>query len=370
MPPGDALRQRVRGRRSRSARATLLAKDGIRARGGLGAVAGSCSPRKSEDYQPAGHGRTARCRVAVEAAVGIWLGALDRYATALFVGMNGFGASAPGYGRSTGISASRAEAIARSGAHELRPNNRRKTWQFGLQSTASAASAATCCAPSWNRAARTSRSSAINDLGPVETNAHLFRYDCVHGRFPRRGQGRRRHDRRRPRHDQGHGRARPGQAAAQGARASTSRSNAPASSPRKDKARGAPRGRRQARAGLGPGRRRRPDVVYGVNHDKLTKEHLVVSNASCTTNCLAPVAKVLNDAVGIEHGFMTTIHAYTGDQPTLDTHAQGSLPRPRRGAVDDPDLDRRRQGRRPGAARAQRQARRRRRSACRRPTSR
>ena len=60
-------------------------------------------------------------------------------------------------------------------------------------------------------------------------------------------------------------------------------------------------------------------VVYGVNHDKLTKDHLVVSNASCTTNCLAPVAKVLNDAVGIEHGFMTTIHSYTGDQPTLDT---------------------------------------------------
>ena len=60
-------------------------------------------------------------------------------------------------------------------------------------------------------------------------------------------------------------------------------------------------------------------VVYGVNHDKLTKDHLVVSNASCTTNCLAPVAKVLNDLVGIDKGFMTTIHAYTGDQPTLDT---------------------------------------------------
>jgi glyceraldehyde 3-phosphate dehydrogenase len=60
-------------------------------------------------------------------------------------------------------------------------------------------------------------------------------------------------------------------------------------------------------------------VVYGVNHDKLTKDHKVVSNASCTTNCLAPVAKVLNDAIGIETGFMTTIHAYTGDQPTLDT---------------------------------------------------
>ena len=60
-------------------------------------------------------------------------------------------------------------------------------------------------------------------------------------------------------------------------------------------------------------------VVYGVNDDKLTKEHIVVSNASCTTNCLAPVAYVLHEAVGIEHGFMTTIHSYTGDQPTLDT---------------------------------------------------
>jgi glyceraldehyde 3-phosphate dehydrogenase len=60
-------------------------------------------------------------------------------------------------------------------------------------------------------------------------------------------------------------------------------------------------------------------IVYGVNHDVLTKDDLVVSNASCTTNCLAPVAKVLNEAIGIEKGFMTTIHSYTGDQPTLDT---------------------------------------------------
>ena len=60
-------------------------------------------------------------------------------------------------------------------------------------------------------------------------------------------------------------------------------------------------------------------IVYGVNHDKLTSDHKVVSNGSCTTNCLAPVAKVLNETVGIETGFMTTIHAYTGDQPTLDT---------------------------------------------------
>ena len=68
-----------------------------------------------------------------------------------------------------------------------------------------------------------------------------------------------------------------------------------------------------------PGENSDLTVVYGVNHDKLTKDHLVVSNASCTTNCLAPVAKVLNDLVGIDKGFMTTIHAYTGDQPTLDT---------------------------------------------------
>ncbi len=60
-------------------------------------------------------------------------------------------------------------------------------------------------------------------------------------------------------------------------------------------------------------------VVFGVNHDKLSKDHMVISNASCTTNCLAPVAKVLNDAIGIDKGFMTTIHSYTGDQPTLDT---------------------------------------------------
>jgi len=60
-------------------------------------------------------------------------------------------------------------------------------------------------------------------------------------------------------------------------------------------------------------------VVYGVNHDKITKDHIVLSNASCTTNCLAPVAKVLHEAFGIVRGFMTTIHSYTGDQPTLDT---------------------------------------------------
>ncbi len=67
-----------------------------------------------------------------------------------------------------------------------------------------------------------------------------------------------------------------------------------------------------------PGKNADKTVVYGVNHDTLTADDLIVSNASCTTNCLAPVAKVLNDAIGIEKGIMTTIHAYTGDQPTLD----------------------------------------------------
>ncbi len=67
-----------------------------------------------------------------------------------------------------------------------------------------------------------------------------------------------------------------------------------------------------------PGKNADKTVVYGVNHDAITSDDLIVSNASCTTNCLAPVAKVLNDAIGIEKGIMTTIHAYTGDQPTLD----------------------------------------------------
>jgi len=68
-----------------------------------------------------------------------------------------------------------------------------------------------------------------------------------------------------------------------------------------------------------PGENSDLTVVYGVNHQKLTKEHMIVSNASCTTNCLVPVVSVLHEAIGIEKGMMTTIHSYTGDQPTLDT---------------------------------------------------
>ena len=106
-------------------------------------------------------------------------------------------------------------------------------------------------------------------------------------------------------------------------------------------------------------------VVYGVNHDKLEAGHTIVSNASCTTNCLAPVAKVLNDAFGIERGFMTTVHAYTNDQKILD-QVHTDMRRARAaGDEHDPDHDRRRArgGRR--AARVEGQARRHRRSACR-----
>jgi glyceraldehyde 3-phosphate dehydrogenase len=158
----------------------------------------------------------------------------------------------------------------------------------------------------------------INDLGPVETNAHLLRYDSVHGRFP-------------------------GEVTVKGDTISVGNGaikvtaiKDPATLPWKDlgvdialECTGIFTSKDKAALHLNAGAKRvlvsAPadgadlTVVYGVNHDKLTKDHKVVSNASCTTNCLAPVAKVLNDAVGIDKGFMTTIHAYTGDQPTLDT---------------------------------------------------
>jgi glyceraldehyde 3-phosphate dehydrogenase len=159
---------------------------------------------------------------------------------------------------------------------------------------------------------------AINDLGPVETNAHLLRFDSVHGRFP--GEVRVVGDT----IDVGDGPIK------------VTALRDPSELPHKElgvdvalECSGIFTSRAKASAHLKAGARRvlvsAPSdgadltVVYGVNHDKLKREHLVVSNASCTTNCLAPLAKVLNDAIGIEHGFMTTIHSYTGDQPTLDT---------------------------------------------------
>ena len=159
---------------------------------------------------------------------------------------------------------------------------------------------------------------SINDLGPVETNAHLVRYDSVHGKFP-------------------------GTVKVAGDTIDVGRGpikvtaiKNPAELPHKAlgvdiamECTGIFTARDKAAMHLTAGARRvlvsAPadgadfTVVFGVNHDRLTKDHLVVSNASCTTNCLAPVAKVLNDVVGIEKGMMTTIHSYTGDQPTLDT---------------------------------------------------
>ncbi|MBK8009244.1 MAG: type I glyceraldehyde-3-phosphate dehydrogenase [Rhizobiales bacterium] len=159
---------------------------------------------------------------------------------------------------------------------------------------------------------------AINDLGPVETNAHLFRFDSVHGRF--NGEVKVSGDT----IDVGAG---PIKVTAE---------KDPSKLPHKDlgvdialECTGIFTAKDKASAHLAAGAKRvlvsapadNADltVVYGVNHDKLKPEHKIVSNASCTTNCLAPIAKVLNDTVGIETGFMTTIHAYTGDQPTLDT---------------------------------------------------
>jgi len=158
----------------------------------------------------------------------------------------------------------------------------------------------------------------LNDLGSVETNAHLVRYDSVHGRFPGvvKVDG--------DTIDVGTGPIK------------VTAIKDPSALPLKElgvdialECTGLFTARDKAAALLTAGAKRvlvsAPSdgadltVVYGVNNGKLTKDHLVVSNASCTTNCLAPVAKVLNDAIGIEKGIMTTIHSYTGDQPTLDT---------------------------------------------------
>ncbi|NAZ36033.1 type I glyceraldehyde-3-phosphate dehydrogenase [Rubellimicrobium sp. CFH 75288] len=163
---------------------------------------------------------------------------------------------------------------------------------------------------------------AINDLGPVETNAHLLRYDSVHGRFP--GTVTTTEDT----IDAGRGPMR------------VTAERDPAALPWSDvdvalECTGIFTDAQKAALHLKNGSKRvlisapasgewsadRPlkTIVYGVNHDTLESEDHVVSNASCTTNCLAPVAAVLHEAVGIERGFMTTIHSYTGDQPTLDT---------------------------------------------------
>jgi glyceraldehyde 3-phosphate dehydrogenase len=158
----------------------------------------------------------------------------------------------------------------------------------------------------------------INDLGPVKTNVHLLKHDSVHGQF--RGTISSGDDWM----DIGSGKIK------------VTAERDPAKLPWKElgvdivmECTGIFTKREQAAKHLEAGAKRvlvsAPadgvdlTVVYGVNHDALKKEHTIVSNASCTTNCLAPVAYVLHEAFGIERGYMTTIHSYTGDQPTVDT---------------------------------------------------
>lgn len=158
----------------------------------------------------------------------------------------------------------------------------------------------------------------INDLGPVETNAHLVQYDTVHGKFPNEVKV-------------------AGDTIDVGAGPiKVTAERDPSKLPWRDlgvdivfECTGIFATRDKAAAHLDAGAKRvlvsapasgaDKTIVYGVNHNLLGKDDLVVSNASCTTNCLAPIAKVLHETVGIERGYMTTIHAYTGDQPTLDT---------------------------------------------------
>jgi len=158
---------------------------------------------------------------------------------------------------------------------------------------------------------------SINDLGPIETNAHLLQYDSVHGRLPQDVTV-------------------DGDTIKVGNRAFKCTSvRDPKELPHGEmgvdialECTGIFASKEAASAHLEAGAKRvlvsapasgaDKTIVYGVNHTTLTSDDTVVSNASCTTNCLSPVAKVLNDTVGIERGYMTTVHAYTGDQPTLD----------------------------------------------------
>ena len=159
---------------------------------------------------------------------------------------------------------------------------------------------------------------SVNDLGPVETNAHLLKYDSVHGTLPMDVS------------------VDGDTIVVGGQRFKVTSIRDPKELPHSEnnvdvamECTGIFADKAKASAHLEAGAKRvlvsapasgaDKTIVYGVNHDTLTKDDLVVSNASCTTNCLSPVAKVLNDLIGIEKGMMTTIHSYTGDQPTLDT---------------------------------------------------
>ena len=159
---------------------------------------------------------------------------------------------------------------------------------------------------------------AVNDLGPVETNAHLLRYDSVHGKFPHEVK------------------VEGDVITTGGQKFKVTAVKDPATLPHKElgvdivlECTGIFTSKEKASAHLIAGAKKvivsAPaegadlTVVYGINHDQIGKQHAVISNGSCTTNCLAPMAMVMNELVGIEKGMMTTIHSYTGDQPTLDT---------------------------------------------------
>jgi len=164
---------------------------------------------------------------------------------------------------------------------------------------------------------------AINDLAPAETNAHLFRYDSVHGRYPgdvkleggamyiRTPQGRELPPIK-VLSERDLGSLPWGQHGVDIVLECTGIFT------KRDKAAGHLDAGAKRVLVSAPAEGADITVVYGVNHDQLSASHTVVSNASCTTNCLAPVAKVLNDAIGIERGHMTTIHSYTNDQHVLD----------------------------------------------------
>jgi glyceraldehyde 3-phosphate dehydrogenase len=173
---------------------------------------------------------------------------------------------------------------------------------------------------------------AINDLGSAKDNAHLLAYDSVHGRYP------------------GKVEAGDDYISVDGHKVKVFAERDPAKLPWGElgidivmECTGIFTDREKAAVHLKAGAKRvlvsAPatgadlTVVYGVNHDKLSKDHTVVSNASCTTNCLAPVAYVLHQAIGIERGYMTTIHSYTGDQRTVDT-LHKDLARARAAAVN------------------------------------
>ena len=198
---------------------------------------------------------------------------------------------------------------------------------------------------------------AINDLADAKSNAMLFKRDSVHGKFP------------------GEVSAEGDDMIVNGKRIRVTAERDPAKLPHEDLGvdialectgffTDAAGGQKHLDAGAkrvlisAPAKGAHLTVVYGVNHDKLTAEHTIVSNASCTTNCLAPVAKVLNDFVGIERGLMTTIHAYTNDQKILDQIHPDMRRARAAGMTHHPDHDRRRARGRRSAARTEGQARR------------